>query len=237
MINENSFKYTVLIDCGHGIDTPGKSSPSLKGVVSKDSFNEDFIKDDKFKEYAFARKMRNEAIPIFKAFGIKPIIINPEEEDISLAERCKRINKYVKEEPNCVMVSIHVNAAGNGDWMLGRGFSVWTTKGATVSDKLGECIYDSADQYLTKDAMFIESYANETKQKMIRTDMTDGDRDCEANFYVTKNSNCPAVLIENLFMDNKEDVQLLSDRHCFYMLLSVMVFGVNNYFKKYKGKK
>jgi N-acetylmuramoyl-L-alanine amidase len=135
------------------------------------------------------------------------------------------------------MVSIHVNAAGNGDWMLGRGFSVWTTKGATVSDKLGECIYDSADQYLTKDAMFIESYANEKKQKMIRMDMTDGDRDSEANFYVIKNSNCPAVLIENLFMDNKEDVRLLCDRHCFYMLLSVMVFGVNNYFKKYKGKK
>jgi N-acetylmuramoyl-L-alanine amidase len=39
--------------------------------------------------------------------------------------------------------------------------------------------------------------------------MTDGDDDKEKNYYVLKNTNCPAFLVENLFYDNKQDAQFL----------------------------
>ena len=42
--------------------------------------------------------------------------------------------------------------------------------------------------------------------------MTDGAPDKEGHLYILKHTLCPAVLTENLFQDNKEDVEfLLSD--------------------------
>ena len=237
--NGKQYNYTILLDGGHGIETlktGSKCSPLVKGVIDIDNFNSDYIIDGKFREYKFARRLNEDASHIFKTMGINVVLVTPEEKDISLSERVNRINKYCKEWPNPVMISTHVNAAGNGGWMSGRGWSVWTTRGQNVSDKLAECLYDAADNYLAKDPMFLESFSGETKQKMIRMDKTDGDRDYESNFQIIKGANCPAVLVENLFMDNKLDLELLCDRHCFYRLVSVLVFGVNNYFKKYKGK-
>ena len=43
----------------------------------------------------------------------------------------------------------------------------------------------------------------------IRTDMSDGDRDWEEDFYILRKSWCPAVLTENFFMDNHSDLEYL----------------------------
>jgi N-acetylmuramoyl-L-alanine amidase len=43
----------------------------------------------------------------------------------------------------------------------------------------------------------------------IRTDYSDGDGDKEAQFTVLAKTKCTAVLTENGFMDNKEDVEYL----------------------------
>ena len=40
-------------------------------------------------------------------------------------------------------------------------------------------------------------------------DMSDGDHDYEAGFYMVKNTICPAVLIEAFFYDNREDFDYL----------------------------
>jgi N-acetylmuramoyl-L-alanine amidase len=98
-----------------------------------------------------------------------------------------------------IVISIHVNAAGNGGWFNATGWSAYTTKGKTTSDKLAECLYDAAVEVL--------------KDKKIRVDNSDGDRDYESDFYIIKHSNCPAVLTENFFMDSKKDIDyLLSDQ-------------------------
>jgi N-acetylmuramoyl-L-alanine amidase len=46
------------------------------------------------------------------------------------------------------MLSVHVNAAGNGSWMNATGWSAWTTKGQNNSDKLADCLYDAAEELL-----------------------------------------------------------------------------------------
>ena len=43
------------------------------------------------------------------------------------------------------MVSIHVNAAGNGSkWLNATGWSVFTCSGQTESDRLAECMCEAA---------------------------------------------------------------------------------------------
>ena len=40
----------------------------------------------------------------------------------------------------------------------------------------------------------------------IRKDTADGDPDQEKDFYILRHTSCTAVLTENLFMDNRNDV-------------------------------
>ena len=85
----------------------------------------------------------------------------------------------------CV-VSIHVNAAGNGSkWLNETCWSVFTCSGQTESDKLAECLCESA----------IKNFLG----RRIRTDMSDGDRDWEEDFYILRKSWCQAVLLIRLW--------------------------------------
>ena len=45
----------------------------------------------------------------------------------------------------------------------------------------------------------------------MRTDLSDGDYDKEARFYVLTRTLMPAILIEHLFFDNLQDAELLMD--------------------------
>ena len=101
--------------------------------------------------------------------------------------------------PNVILISIHINAAGDGTkWMNATGWSCYTCKGQTESDILAACLYDAA----------IKNFPG----KRIRTDYSDNYPDWEDNFYILRHSLCPAVLTENFFMDNKKDfAYLISD--------------------------
>mgnify|MGYP000506049638 CR=1 FL=1 len=168
----------IWIDNGHGAGTKGKQSP-----------------DGRLREYAYARDIARRVVDALKKKGLDAQLLVPEEEDISLQERCARANR-VKDS---ILVSVHCNAAGSGtQWMTARGWEAWTSVGQTKADKLAECLYQSAEQVL--------------KGMKIRKDTADGDSDKESGFYILKHTVCPAVLTENLFQDNREDVDfLLSD--------------------------
>ena len=117
---------TILIDNGHGKETPGKRSP-----------------DGSFREYAWTREVARMVCDIFQAEGYDARLLVPEEKDISLQERCRRANAFDKR--STILVSLHNDAAGNGSkWMKGRGWSIWTTRGVTESDTLAESIYQRA---------------------------------------------------------------------------------------------
>ena len=182
----------ILIDNGHGYNTPGKRSPySACGTLPALPFY----------EYQWCREIANQVVPRLRELGYDAEILVPEEEDITLQERCKRVNNICKDlgASKVILVSIHSNAAGNGkDWYNARGWSAYTTPGKTNSDNLAECLYDAAEI--------------EFKGRKIRTDKSDGDKDWEENFYILKKSLCPAVLTENFFYDNVDDLEyILSD--------------------------
>ena len=178
----------ILIDNGHGIQTKGKRSP-----------------DGQLLEYAYTRDLARRIVSILKARGYDAELLVPEEDDIPLSERVRRVNEicltYEPSSPsptgdlmpNVILISIHVNAAGDGTkWMNATGWSCYTCKGQTESDRLADSLYKAAEQIL--------------KNQVIRTDYArDGDPDWEENFYILRHSLCPAVLTENFFMDSLSD--------------------------------
>ena len=198
----------ILIDNGHGINTPGKCSP-----------------DGKFREYKYAREIAIEVVKRLKAEGYDAERIVTEEADISLGQRCARVNAWCDRmgNKNVVLVSIHNNAAGNnGQWMAARGFEAWTSRGQTQGDKLADCLYSAAKKYLSG--------------MKIRTDMADGDMDKESNFTILYRSKCPACLTENLFQDNKEDVAYLVSAEVRKAIVDLHVDGIKEYVGRYEKK-
>ena len=217
--------FTVLLDNGHGINTPGKCSPKKEDGT-------------RFKEYKFARTIVECLNLKLKMMGYNVFIVTPEQEDVSLKERVRRINKVVSQfgAGNCLLISVHVDAAGNADkWMTARGWSAYTTRGQNNSDKLAECLYNAAEERMGNDPVIKASYAGEMN-KLFRRDTTDGDKDKEADFYIIKGANCPAVLTENLFQDNRKDVEFLESQYGIQVITELHAAGIEKYVKSL-GKK
>lgn len=198
---------TIILGTAHLKSTPGKCSP-----------------DKKFYEYKYSREVCQAVKVALEDLGYT-VFIDIEDEDLpnvnqskELCLRCKIVNDLQKIYKNCIYISIHVNAAGNGTkWMNATGWSAYTSIGVTAADKLANCLYDAAKKNLTG--------------KKLRTDYTDKDPDIESNFYVLKHTNCPAVLTENFFQDNKEDVKYLTSNEGFHQIVRLHVEGILQYIK------
>ena len=174
----------IFIDNGHGLMTAGKRSP-----------------DGQFREPFYNREIARRVVSDLRDRGLNAELLVPEDDDISLSERVRRINAacFLLGKQNVILVSIHVNAAGNGSkWLNATGWSVYTCKGQTASDMLAECLCQAA----------IKNFPG----RRIRTDMSDGDMDWEEGFYILRKSLCVAVLTENFFMDSRSDLEYLQSR-------------------------
>ena len=191
----------ILIDPGHGIDTPGKRSP-----------------DGKFLEYLWNRRIADLLLDKFMIMGIDASLVVTETNEISLSTRVQRVNKVCSKvgASNVILLSIHSNAAGDGSkWMSAQGWSCYTSKGETKSDLIAECLYDA--------------FEAEFAEKKIRKDMSDGDRDWEENFYVLQKSKCPAVLLENFFYDNRDECTWLLKDETKERIADAIVKGIVQY--------
>lgn len=194
----------ILIDPGHGIDTPGKRSP-----------------DGLFREYLYNRQVADLILEGLVSAGVDASLVVTETNDVSLRNRVNRVNTICNRvgASNVLLVSIHANAAGNGSaWMNARGWSCYTSKGKTKSDQVAECLYDAFEE--------------EFQDRKIRKDMSDGDRDWEENFYVLQKSKCPAVLLENFFYDNREECAWMLQEETKKRIASAAVKGIIKYIKK-----
>ena len=194
----------ILIDPGHGIDTPGKRSP-----------------DGLFREYLWNRQVADLILERLVSAGVDASLVVTETNDVTLRNRVNRVNTICNRvgASNVLLVSVHANAAGNGSaWMNASGWSCYTSKGKTRSDQVAECLYDA--------------FEAEFPERKIRKDMSDGDRDWEENFYVLQKSKCPAVLLENFFYDNREECAWMLQEETKKRIASAAVKGIIKYIKK-----
>lgn len=143
-------------------------------------------------EYEFNRDVAKRLHEKLTNSGIDSVLLVPELKDISLAERVRRVNQYCNSG-YCFLISIHANAGG------GTGWEIFTSRGETKSDEFATILFETAQELLPQFPM--------------RKEYSDGDPDKEESFYVLTETLCPAVLTENLFMDNENDCRfLISDK-------------------------
>ena len=198
---------TIILGTAHLKSTPGKCSP-----------------DGKFKEYQYSREICKAVKLSLENLGYK-VFIDIEDDDLKVTQsqelclRCKTVNDLQKVYKNCIYVSIHVNASSNdGKWHNATGWEIYTSKGKTEADNLATYIYNAAKN----------NFKNAQK---LRTDFSDGDPDKEAEFYVLKHTSCPAVLTENFFQDDKQDVDYLMSDLGFHQIVRTHVEGILSYIK------
>lgn len=143
-------------------------------------------------EGMFNRWFVNRLIEKMDRAGLKYYHVSPEMNDVSLKTRVIRANNIYKKNPKVYLLSVHANAGG------GRGIEGFTSTGKTNSDPIGEMILEQIE----RDFKHIS---------VMRFDLSDGDRDKEAGFYILKNTKCPAFLLECGFMDQYNDYMKLWD--------------------------
>ena len=139
-------------------------------------------------EWEFNRAIVNGIIEKLKELGIPFYNLVPEDIDIPLGDRCRRANTLYKKDRNCVLISIHANAGG------GTGWECWTSVGQTKSDEYATIMCEQFKKDFPDQRMRFASAAKFDK---------------ESNFYILKNTNCPAVLTENFFMDTEKDCRFI----------------------------
>jgi N-acetylmuramoyl-L-alanine amidase len=106
------------------------------------------------------------------------------------------VNGWAKKlgSQNVVLVSIHNNAAGaDGKWHSATGFSVFVSKNASAKSKKLAQIFT----------------ANATDMGLMGNRSVPAEKYWVQSLAMTRDTTCPAVLTENLFQDNKEEVDFL----------------------------
>lgn len=168
----------IILDNGHGENCAGKRSP---------------IWDDgkQLFEWEFNRDVAKRVAKMLSAVGIKNRLLVTENKDISLPERCNRVNNIcnMNGAQNCILISIHANAG------CGTGWECYTSPGETKADKYATTL--------------CEQFQEDFPEEKMRFDYSDGDPDKESEFYILVHTKCPAVLTENFFMDKEKDCRML----------------------------
>lgn len=195
----------ILLDAGHGRSTPGKRSP-----------------DGRLREYKYCREIVDEVRKRLIDKGFEVELVVTDDVDTPLMQRCRIVNQYCDEhgKANTVLVSIHCNAAGSGgDWMKARGWSVFVSNNSSSkSKKLAECLFNAAQR------------KGLTLRKYSPTQVY-----WKQNLAICRETKCPAVLTENLFQDNKEDVEYLLSEEGRETIIELHVSGILDYIREIQG--
>lgn len=165
----------------------------------------------------FIRLLELEGIPYMRVYHPFEDRTNQERTAIANAH-------YQSKSPLGLWLSFHSNAFGissRGPSQSPRGFSIFTSRGATLSD-------------LVADVWFVEHQKLAGNSIQYRLDLSDRDKDFEADFHELIWTNMPAVLVENLFFTNIEDARLLyseayqelSARACFNTVMRTIEAGI-----------
>lgn len=169
----------IIFDPAHGANVAGKCSP-----------------DESHYEYRWSRERIKNLTLVLTSMGYEVYVTTNSINEPGLTRR-KNFATQVRKGATKLLLSLHNNAAGNGtDWMNARGVEVFTTPGVTGSDTCAEYLLTQFKK-------------NFPKLKMRYNRDADLERDKEARFTTLMGAGYMGVLIEWLFQDNKEDLELL----------------------------
>lgn len=192
-------QYICILDAGHGCNMLGKCSP-----------------DKRLLEYEWARDMVKRIASKLQAKGVQVHILVPEITDVKLGVRTHRVNALCKQHgaKNCLLVSVHNNAAGSdGKWHDATGWSGFVApKCSANSKRLAQLLYAEAAKAGLKGNRCVPA-----------------SKYWVGNFAIVRDTNCPAVLTENLFMDNRQECDYLLSEQGKETLAQLHVNAIVNY--------
>lgn len=197
-------KIKVLIDNGHGENTPGKCSP-----------------DGRLREFAYCREIARRVSRELSIRGIDAILLVPERTDTALRERVRKVNCWANKlgRQHLLLVSIHNNAAGaDGEWHNATGFSVFISNNASANSKLLARVFTD----------------NATEMGLTGNRCVPPEKYWVQSLAMTRDTICPAVLTENLFQDNENDVKFLLSEEGKRAIVALHVNSILKYINSIK---
>ena len=203
-LNRNMSNYVWLIDEGHG----GMNSDGHYTTPEEKSKQYTFPPDDGHTltvyegaiNRAIGRKLKAMLglAKIDNFFMADAVVDTPLRERVDTADRL--YHQHMTDSGKyCIYVSLHSNkitAEISGPSRTATGYMVFTSRGQTKSDVIA--------------GIFIDRYKDDAEFWPMRKEFADGDADFEADFYVLRKTDCPAILLENLFYDEKDQAEYLS---------------------------
>lgn len=173
----------VILDAGHGIETPGKRSPIWKDGAQ-------------LFEWEFNRAIVDTIYRYLGASAISTIKLIVSDIDVTLRSRSNMINQLYeqyKDKYFVYLISIHGNAADNP---RAHGIEAFTTEGITVCDTI-------ADIYLEELSVLGWHMRHKNKTKLNK----------DLDFWILKQTKCPSILTESGFYTNEEECKKMMDKY------------------------
>jgi len=150
--------------------------------------------DGRYCEWEWTRQAARRLMIELKGRGMHTQLLVPEEYDVDLRARCRRANEIYRYHPEAVLVSLHSNASGDGlVWGTPSGWSAWVAPEASRAARR------------LAGLLFVEASA----RKLLGNRHTPLCGYWERRLYLCRNTLCPTVLTENMFHDNRADVDFL----------------------------
>lgn len=220
--------FMVFLDPGHGGLTPYRLTlPSKYVTYPNKAFHHPSAVGPDFKETPFHGKgwffegvwnrvLVNKVAKLLFELKIPTVKVSNTYVDTTLKKRVAIANDIGKHIQYPVYFSTHANASS---LHLARGYEVYSSPGDTKSDQLAEWHYECVAKLFGD------------KIKM-RPDLSDGDHDREARFYVLTQTKMPAILIEHLFFDNYQDALLLMREDVQDCFAYAQVYTILKYIEK-----
>lgn len=213
MIKQNTL---IILGTAHRLREPGKQSPD--GRIKECIYSREICKEIaiKLRSYGYKVEIDYEPLDLPKNMQTSHVATERSRE---LAMRVNYVNELCRQNGanNVLYVSIHLNAAGaDGKWHDAKGWQVHVSPQASTHSKLlAECLFDSAkvNGLKVRQPTLLQKYWPQS-------------------LYVLNNTKCPAILTENLFQDNKQDVDYLLSDAGKHAIVRLHVEGIMNYIGK-----
>ncbi|MBR5964132.1 MAG: N-acetylmuramoyl-L-alanine amidase [Bacteroidaceae bacterium] len=219
-------KPLIIIDNGHGVNTPGKRSP-----VWPDG--------SQLLEGRWTRNIARDVVERLLLLGYDARLLVPEERDVPLTVRIKRAREWVCEHKQRggiaaqrLMVSIHANASAalptaDDAPSSSRKPSGWE---AFMHGSDANCRELGCELYRKALELLPERFPIRTRSGNARRGIPLFPK--RAEFYLLAYAPCVAILTENLFMDNADDCRYLLSDEGRRTIVQLHVRAIDDYLRK-----
>ena len=197
----------------HRLREPGKNSPD--GRLKEAVYGRELCKAlcNRMQEMGYIVGIDYEALDLPKNMQSPSSRLERQRE---LGMRVNIVNELCRQRgaKRCIYVSTHVDASGiDGKWHDPHGWSVRVSPKASAQSRLlANCLFDAAK------AQGLHMRQPLPSQKY-----------WEQSLKVLNETACPAVLTENLFQDNKEDVDFLLGGEGRQAIILLHIDGITKY--------